>query len=212
MPRSFYEDETLVVARRLLGKVLVVHAASATRSIKDTIAVEIVEVEAYLGGADPASHAYRGVTKRNAVMFEGGGSCYVYLSYGLNYCMNVSTRGPGIGEAVLFRAARPIFGIDSIRKRRALIKTDFGLLNGPGKLTKGLGIDLTYNGFTFDRPDFKIVDLGTRVPAKLISESPRIGISKAAEKPWRFFLKDSPWVSRSSSVSASSVKFREKKT
>ncbi len=190
LPLSFYETGTLDVARKILGKGLLIESEG------DLMVTEIVEVEAYLGTKDAASHAFKGLTRRNGAMFERGGTCYVYLSYGFHFCMNVTTQCKGIGEAVLIRALRPIYGLEAIRTRRPLVMKESGLLNGPGKLTEGLGINLTYNGFTFDRPDFKIIDLGTKVPSKLIGQSPRIGISKAAEKPWRFFIKGSPWLSR----------------
>lgn len=177
------------MARQLLGKGLYVRKRGAA------ILVEIVEVEAYLGWRDPASHAYRGVTPRNRAMFESGGTCYVYLSYGVNYCMNVSTRAKGVGEAVLLRAAAPLEGIEAMRKNRGGMK-DRQLLNGPGKLCQALAIDLLYNGFTFDREDFKLVDLGRILPGKLIGVSPRIGISKAKDDELRFYVKGSPWLSR----------------
>lgn len=190
LPSGFYLGDTLKIAKNLLGKGIYVK--------KDgyEVIVEIAEVEAYLGSKDAASHAYRGPTKRNWPMFEAGGTCYVYLSYGLNYCMNVCTQGKGHAEAILFRAARPIHGIDIIRQHRPLAHNDYQLLNGPGKLCQGMGIDLTYNGMTFDRPDFKIVDLGIKVPSSSIGRSPRVGITKASDKLWRFFLKYSPWLSR----------------
>lgn len=186
LPESFYLRPTLTVARELIGKGLVVG-----RSL-----VEVVEVEAYLGEKDPASHAYRGLTKRNWAMFESGGTCYVYLSYGINHCMNVSTGAKGVGEAVLIRAARPILGLPQIKKRRLKIRTDHQLLNGPGKITLGLGVRPSFNGRMFFEADFKFVDLkGYLVPVP-VATTPRIGITKAADKPWRFVAKDSAWLSR----------------
>jgi DNA-3-methyladenine glycosylase len=154
--------------------------------------VELVEIEVYLGSRDPASHAYRGLTKRNWPMFESGGTCYVYLSYGLNFCMNVSTREKGCGEAILFRAAVPIFGEAALRERRGPRIAEKNLLNGPGKLCQALGIDLSYNGRKFNREDFKLVDLGRALPPRSIARSPRIGITKAADKLLRFYVKSSP--------------------
>src|SRR5262249_12525637 len=130
---GFFLRKTVRVAHELLGKGLFV------RQRETTMLVEIVEVEAYLGGADPASHAYRGPTPRNRAMFERGGTCYVYLSYGINYCMNVATQGKGKGEAILFRAAAPLLGRDAMLKNRR-VENDHGgitdriLLSGPGKL------------------------------------------------------------------------------
>lgn len=187
---EFYHGDTLKIAKALLGKGLFVQTKNGP------LLAEIVEVEAYLGSKDPASHAYRGLSKRNWPMFERGGTCYVYLSYGLNYCMNVSTQKEGVPEAVLFRAARPIEGLDAIKERRALIAKETQLLNGPGKLCQGLGIDLQQNGWTLDRTNFKLIDLGVNLKPRDIGSSPRIGITKAALNPWRFFIKSSPWLSR----------------
>ncbi len=156
---------------------------------------EIVEVEAYLGHHDPASHAFKGMTPRNRAMFEVGGTCYVYLSYGVHYCMNVSTRKPGQGEAILLRAAIPLVGIERMQRNRGGDKPPEQLCNGPGKLAEALGVDLRYNGLRYDRPDFKIVDLGKSLQRRTIGSSPRIGISQAKDALLRFFVMDSPWVS-----------------
>jgi DNA-3-methyladenine glycosylase len=187
---QFYHGDTLDIARNLLGKGLY-------RKVDgEVLLAEICEVEAYLGTADPASHTFRGLSKRNAAMFEGGGTCYVYLSYGLNYCMNVVTQEKGLGEAVLLRAAKPILGMERMKKNRPRAKTEIQLLSGPGRLCQGFEINLQQNGWTFDRPDLKIVDLKTRVKPHQIGISARIGITKAASHPWRFFIKSSPWLSR----------------
>jgi len=192
LSQKFYLSNTDVVARRLLGKVLVVTHADASVPL----VCKIVEVEAYLGDRDPASHAFRGQTKRNWPMFRKGGTCYVYLSYGLNYCMNVSTLKEGIGEAVLLRAAEPLCGLREMERRRHAGGKKLPLTNGPGRLCQALGVDLSYNGFTFDRLDLKIVDLGLDVPISRVGTSSRIGISKAADLPLRFFEKGSSWLSR----------------
>lgn len=183
LPLTFYLRDTVTVAKDLLGKGLLVGRG------KDLVLVEIVETEAYLGLDDPASHAFRGITRRNWPMFELGGTCYVYLSYGINYCMNVATREQGLGQAVLLRAGVPILGLDVIKRRRPAVKKEKDLLNGPGKLTIGLGVEPTFNGRRFDEEDFKIVDLGARLTPSQILTTPRIGISKAVDKPWRFLKK-----------------------
>lgn len=190
LPKSFYLQDTLVVAEQLIGKGIVVGEGDSL------VIAQIVEVEAYLASRDPASHAFRGVTKRNWPMFENGGTCYVYLSYGINYCMNVSTQGKGVGEAILFRALKPLYGLEVIKKRRHKIQTELGLLSGPGKITLGLGIGPEMNGRSFFDPNFKIVDLGDEVEQWEVARTARIGISKAVEKPWRFIAKDSPYISR----------------
>ncbi len=159
---DFYLEKTPQVARELLGKGLYLRRA------QEEFLIEIVEVEAYLGSEDPASHAYRGLTERTRPMFDVGGTCYVYLSYGINFCMNVATQKRGIGQAVLLRAAAPLWGEAHMRARRTVCQKPRGspyrLLNGPGKLTKALGIDLKYNGLLFTGDDFKIVDLGKKDP------------------------------------------------
>ena len=173
LPKEFYLQDTVEVARQLLGKGLYV------RQGKAKLLVEITEVEAYLGHRDPASHAYRGLTKRNWPMFEKGGTCYVYLSYGINYCMNVATQHEGMGEAILFRAAAPLLGIETLRKNRGSPSTPHrNLLSGPGKLTQALGIDLRYNGLAFDRDDFKIVDLGMSSPTRVSAPRPASGSAR----------------------------------
>ncbi|MCB0403847.1 MAG: DNA-3-methyladenine glycosylase [Bdellovibrionales bacterium] len=184
-------QKTETVARKLLGKVLV-------RVQSDTVlAGRIVEVEAYLGPDDPASHAFRGLSKRNASMFLQGGTCYVYLSYGVHYCVNVATGRQGVGEAVLLRALEPLAGEGQMRRNRKLRdKNHFGISNGPGKLTQAFSIDLRFDGKRFDREDFKLVDLGESLGDKQVAQSPRIGISKAKERLLRFYDKTSPWVSR----------------
>lgn len=189
LPAKFYLQDTLTIAEKLIGKGLVVGSRN------ELTITQIVEVEAYLADRDPASHAFRGLTKRNWPMFEKGGTCYVYLSYGINYCMNVSTQGPGVGEAILFRALKPLYGLEVIKKRRHKIQTELGLLSGPGKITLGLGIGPEMNGRTFFDSDFKIVDLGKAVERPEVTHTTRIGISKAVEEPWRFLAKDSPYVS-----------------
>ncbi len=189
LPAKFYLQDTLVIAEKLIGKGLIVGRGN------ELTITQVVEVEAYLADRDPASHAFRGVTKRNWPMFEAGGTCYVYLSYGINYCMNVSTQGKGVGEAILFRALRPLYGLETIKRRRHKIQTELGLLSGPGKITLGLGIGPKMNGRSFFDPDFKIVDLGTAVETPEVIRDRRIGISKATDEPWRFLAKESPYIS-----------------
>lgn len=189
---SFFLQPCLDVARALLGKGL----WHQTRS--GLLLAEIVEVEAYLGTEDPASHAYRGPTARSRIMFERGGACYVYLSYGMNFCMNVVSGPEGRGEAVLLRAARPVEGIDQMFVNRGLPRDVSArkLMSGPGKLAKAMGVDLSFYGRRFDESDFRLVDLGVRYDDGQVLSSPRIGISKAAELPYRFTVRDSPWLSR----------------
>ena len=195
LPSKFYLRPAPVVAKALLGKGLYI------KQNDNELLCQIVEVEAYLGDSDPASHAYRGPRTRNQSMFETGGTCYVYLSYGVNHCMNVVTDKKGVGAAVLIRAAIPLVGLPLFFKRRRKTPSQRekdlkSLMNGPGKLTQSLGIDLKYDGMRFDQPDLKIVDLNCKVPKQLIGISPRIGISKAKDYPYRFFINSCAYISR----------------
>lgn len=198
LPRAFYLRESCVVAPELLGKVVVVGRCAA----------RIVEVEAYGGADDPASHAHRGETPRTRPMFLPGGHLYVYFSYGMHWCANVVTGPLDRGQAVLLRALEPLEGIDEMRHRRPNARRDRDLANGPGKLTQALGIDRLEDGIDLvvgrradlvaDRPlgaRVRIVDDGTAPPAEP-AVGPRIGLSKARETPWRFFVADSAYLSR----------------
>lgn len=188
LQKEFYFQDTCEVARQLLGKGLRVGGST------NAVLVELTEVEAYLS-EDAASHSYRGKTKRNWPMFEEGGACYVYLSYGINYCVNVVTQPSERGEAILLRSARPIVGTEKMIQRRG-IQEILQLLNGPGKLTQALGIDLRFNGKRFDNPEFCLVDLNRPVSNEESVCTPRIGITKASHLPYRYFIRDSPWISR----------------
>ena len=189
LPPNFYFNPTLQVAKDLLGKGLVV-----TRD-GHTCLAQIVETEAYLGAGDPASHAFGGVTRRNGSMFKEGGICYVYLSYGINFCMNVVTGQPGFGQAVLLRAAIPLVGLGAMHARRKTLQ-QLDLLNGPGKLCQGLGINLNDDGISFARENTKLVDLGQNFSSHEIAATARIGISKAKDEALRFVVKSSRWLSR----------------
>ncbi|MEB3100271.1 DNA-3-methyladenine glycosylase [Ferviditalea candida] len=178
MNREFFEQNTVAVAEQMIGCLLM-------RKIRgETVLVRITETEAYRGQDDPASHAYPGITGRNRVMFGAPGRLYVYLSYGIHSCMNVVTEPEGIPGAVLLRAAVPVEGLPLIRSFRPGIP-DKHLLNGPGKLTKGLSISLDFNGYDL----FSIESAVLLLPKKRqlpIKRTERIGISKGKEKLWRF--------------------------
>jgi DNA-3-methyladenine glycosylase len=188
LPRAFYRRDSRVVAPELLNKVLV---SGARRG-------RIVEVEAYAGTEDPASHAYRGRTRRNGTMFGDGGHLYVYFTYGMHWCANAVTGPPGVGQAVLLRAVAPIAGLDDMRARRPQARRDIDLGNGPAKLCQAFGIgphddgdDLAHRG----AGGVWIGDDGTAPPSDP-GVSARVGISRAAEHPWRWFVRDDPHVSR----------------
>ena len=179
-----------ILARKLLGKVIVTDVG------QQVTAGIITEVEAYLGDSDPASHAYRGLTKRNKAMFDVGGTCYVYLSYGMHYCVNVVSGKSGHGEAVLIRAFQPIYNVTTMAKRRGINlspdqRPPKNLSNGPGKVSQALGINLNHYGVDFRGPILKIVDLGIAIPPRSIEVTGRIGISKGQELPLRFVVSDS---------------------
>ncbi|TLS52700.1 DNA-3-methyladenine glycosylase [Paenibacillus antri] len=183
----FLAKDTVEAAERLLGWELV------RRTERGVIRIRITETEAYKGGDDPASHASRGVTARNRLMFGDVGYLYVYLIYGMHHCMNIVAHEPGEVGAVLLRGGTALEGIDLIRRNRPGV-SDRLLLDGPGKLAQGLGIDLSWNGYFLLEPGASAAD-GLRLePGQAegsISRTPRIGITKAKELPWRFVLEPS---------------------
>ncbi len=188
LPRSFYHRPTLEVARELLGKTL-------WRETEEGLtAGRIVEVEAYLGQDDPASHAYRGPTPRSRIMFEDCGRAYVYFSYGSHCCMNVVTERHGTAGAVLLRALEPIAGFALMRRRRGRDRRE-DLCSGPGKLAQAMGITLRDNGADLKLTRSTLTIREGRIPLE-IGISPRVGISKATDRPFRFFERGSPYVSR----------------
>lgn len=159
------------------------------------MAGRIVETEAYLSRDDPASHAHRGKTGRNAPMFGPPGRAYIYFIYGSHYCFNVVTGSVGAGEAVLVRALEPLYGLDLMEGRRGKGKSERHLAGGPGKLCQALNIDGSFNDHDLRCPPLWIA-AGREMGAGDVARGPRIGIVRAAEKPLRFYLKDNRYVSR----------------
>ncbi len=195
LPRSFYgHDDVIRISRELLGKVL------CTFLDGELTCGIITETEAYAGIHDRASHAYGNRrTRRNAPMYAEGGIAYVYLCYGLHHLFNVVTGSADHPTAVLIRALQPLEGIDAMLRRRKKEKVTPALTAGPGSLSQALGITVDLSGAPLDRPPLWIEDRGIAVPAGKIIARPRIGVAYAGEdahKPWRFYIKDSPWVSR----------------
>lgn len=184
--RTFYQGTALDVAPRLLGKVLCHRRRGALT------AGRIVEVEAYMGADDPASHAFPGPTPRNRVMFGPPGHAYVYFTYGNHWCMNVVTDREGIGSGVLLRALEPLQGLPLMRRRRGGAPIPL-LASGPGRLAEAMGIGRSCYGLDLAREPLWIEDDGA-TPAWIAT--PRIGIRLAAERPWRFVVADSPYLSR----------------
>jgi len=187
--RSFYCRNTLTVAKQLLGKLLV-------RELPEgKVAGKIVEVEAYRGSDDPASHAYKGKTQRNQIMFGEGGYAYIYFIYGKHFCLNVTTEKVGVPGAVLIRAVEPVYGIE-IMKRKRRTENVKNLTNGPGKLTQAMDITVELNGWDLTRGEkLYICDLDVVEPFEVVS-SGRIGVKAGADKPWRFFIKGNLFVSK----------------
>ena len=207
LERAFFMRPTLQVARALLGKILV-HRSDAGR----TTAGRIVEVEAYRGPADRAAHTAGGRrTPRNEVMWGPGGRLYVYFTYGMHYCCNVVTRAAGRPEAVLLRALEPLAGLDAMRARRALAgAADARLCRGPANLCRALGIDRALNGADLITGPVVLLDAPS-VPAQAVACSPRIGVAYAgadAALPWRFYVRDSPAVSRAPRATGAPVRGR----
>ncbi len=187
LPRAFYGRPTLKVAADLIGKYIVYNSPDGTMSAR------IVEVEAYIGQGDPACHAARGKTKRNAVMFGKPGFTYVYFIYGMYYCINFVTEKEGQPAAVLLRAAEPSEGIDLMKKHSPRQK-EHRLLSGPGKFCKAFGLTRTHNGLDLTGDTIYLED--RNIGAAQIITTPRIGINHATELPWRFYDADSAAVSR----------------
>jgi DNA-3-methyladenine glycosylase len=188
LPRSFHARDSRVVAPELLNKLLV-RGARVGR---------IVEVEAYCGAEDPASHAYRGPRPRNATMFGPPGHLYVYFTYGMHFCANVVCGAEGEASAVLLRGLTPVAGLDAMRAARGrACRLDRDLCSGPGKLCQAFGLDRSFDGadlVTGDR-GVMVADDGTPSPGDP-GVSGRVGLSVAKEVPWRFFVPGALGLSR----------------
>ena len=189
--RSFFERDTAEVSRELLGKYL-------GRFVNGyLLGGMIVETEAYYGPDDPASHAYRGQTSRNEVMFGPGGYSYVYFTYGNHYLLNIVTGNKGTPGAVLLRGIEPVFGREHMQKNRPN-KKETELTNGPGKMTQAMGITKEHNGLMMAGPELVALQ---HSPASTngytIKTSPRIGISRGKESKLRFYFGGHPYVSAS---------------
>jgi DNA-3-methyladenine glycosylase len=179
LPRAFYQRDTVTVARDLLGKHLV-HVVDGVER-----AGRIVEVEAYLGPHDLASHSSKGLTARNRVMFGPPGHAYVYLIYGIHFCMNIVAGAEGQGAAILLRALEPVRNVE-------------GRTQGPGLLCRALGIDRRVDGHDLLSETMYVADPGERVPVKIVRR-PRVGVDYAgmwAKRLLRFYVAGNPFVSK----------------
>jgi DNA-3-methyladenine glycosylase len=186
LPREFFARGTVAVARALLGELLVHETASGV------LVGRIVEVEAYRGRRDPASHAHRR-TARSEIMYGRPGVAYVYLSYGVHHCLNVVTEDAGRAGAVLIRSIEPVEGAPAML-RRAPAQMPHRVGAGPGRLTRALGIDLTHNGADLGTPPLYLAHGGgLRLH---IASGPRIGVTQAVSRPWRFGIDRHPSLSR----------------
>jgi DNA-3-methyladenine glycosylase len=189
--RDFYLAPPDRVARQLLGKVLVRPGKQGA----EPIAGRIVEVEAYFGESDPASHSFAGKTARNAVLFGPPGHAYIYFVYGMHYCLNVSCEPEGRAGGVLFRALEPICGLAAMAAARGLAAPKV-LTSGPGRLCQAFGVTrLRDNGADFTSPESELQIQDDGFVAGEVLVTPRIGISKDAERPARFLLAGNPFVS-----------------
>jgi DNA-3-methyladenine glycosylase len=185
LPTEFFARSVHEVAPDLIGVTLLVEG----------IGGRIVEAEAY-DHEDPASHGYRGRTDRNASMFGPPGHAYVYRSYGVHWCLNLVCEEEGVASAVLIRALEPTYGLDQMRARRSLDYPRL-LCSGPGKLCQALGVTRDHDGLPLDRPPF---ELRPRDAAVDVVSGPRVGITQAAELPWRYAEAGSRFVSRPASL------------
>ena len=198
--RDFYRRDPREVAPELLNKLLI-HRGVADGPGSDGPGSEdrvgrIVEVEAYCGGIDPGSHAYRGMTARNRTMFGPPGGLYVYFTYGMHWCANAVCGDEGEGVAVLLRALAPVAGLDAMRAARLSARRDRDLCSGPAKLCQALGLERGFDGADLVTGDRGVVvcDDGTPPPADAV-QTTRIGLSAGAEHPWRWHVPGDPNVS-----------------
>ncbi len=179
-----FNADSHAVARALIGVTLLV----------DGVGGRIVETEAY-DRDDPASHTHRGRTERNASMFGPPAHAYVYRSYGIHWCLNFVCREVGHGAGVLIRAIEPLHGLDTMRERRGLAEAHL-LCAGPGRVAQALGVTRAVDGLALDQPPFELRPRHSGEAAAEIASGPRIGITKAADVPWRFGLAGSRFLSR----------------
>jgi DNA-3-methyladenine glycosylase len=181
LTRAFFGRSVLDVAPELIG----------AKVLFDGVGGRIVEVEAY-HHTEPAAHSFRGETARNAIMFGPPGYAYVYRSYGIHWCLNFVCEATRSASAVLIRAIEPTDGLDAMRRRRGLADERL-LCSGPGRLCEALGITRAHNGLALDKPPFAL--FARTEPVELVA-GPRIGITKAVDKPWRYGLKGSRFLSK----------------
>ena len=188
---EFYLQDTREAAKQLLGQLVI-----RTLPSGETLSGIIVETEAYLTD-DPACHAYRGQTPRNAAMFGPPGHAYVYFTYGLHMMLNLVCAAEGIAEAVLIRALQPVEGVEAMRQNRGGIAATRQLTNGPGKLASALALTrLAHNGLSVTAAGSELFILPHTLPPFETVETTRIGISQGVDLPWRYYVRGNEYVSR----------------
>ena len=190
LPRSFYQQDGLALAKGLLGKILL------RRKDGQLTGGRIVETEAYLGAQDPAAHSYKGNTQRTRIQFGAGGYAYVYLIYGMHCCMNIVAAPEGVPHVVLLRALEPVIGLEWMEQRRHTNRVQ-NLCSGPGKLCQAMAIDRSCYGMDLLGEELWLED-GPEVPDQRIAVSKRIHIDYAGEAanwPYRFCVADSHYLS-----------------
>lgn len=196
LTKKFYTGELLETAQNLLGKLIV------KKESKIFLTGMITEVEAYDGSIDEAAHSYKGITDRTKVMFDAGGCLYVYFTYGAHFCANVVAGKAGEGKAILIRAVEPLNHFELLAQNRfgrELIseKEKFNLTNGPGKFCQAFKITKQHNGTNLSGDEIFILN-NRKINKENIIITKRIGITRSVDLPWRFYIKDNPYVSRKS--------------
>jgi len=195
LPRSFYlREDVIQITKELLGKFLV------TKINGILTAGMITEAEAYAGEIDSASHAFKGRrTRRTEIMFAHGGTAYVYICYGIHHLFNVVTNQKNIPHAILIRGIEPTDGIDRMMKRRRMKVPGHNLTAGPGALSEAMGIRVKHTGLDLLGDTIWIEDRGVKIPSQKIIPTIRVGVEgsgKDARLPYRYIIKDNPWVTR----------------
>ena len=188
--RKYFQRPTVRIARDILGGYLV-------RKLNgETLIGRIVEAEAYLHD-DPACHAFKGMTERTRVMFGQAGLGYIYFTYGMHHCFNIVTNEEGVGEAVLIRALEPVQGMEAMYALRGeKAKRDTDLLSGPGKICQAFSLTRTESGVDLIESDTIFLEQGGLKKSEAVGITSRVGLTLAMDKPWRFFIKDNPYVSK----------------
>ncbi|HYV91572.1 MAG TPA: DNA-3-methyladenine glycosylase [Chitinophagales bacterium] len=195
LPKEFYlRENVLQITTELLGKFLVTKINGAITGGM------ITEAEAYAGEIDSASHAFKGRrTRRNEIMFAHGGTAYVYICYGIHHLFNVVTNQKDIPHAILIRGIEPTEGIEVMLKRRKMKAPNFSLTAGPGALSQAMGIHVRHTGLDLLGDIIWIEDRGVKIPPRKILRTIRVGVEssgKDARLPYRYIIKDNPWVTR----------------